>query len=105
MSGKPQLTSANIYTGTQMASVPLLSSTQNWNRIWLDLFDDLHDVLVLEHVLFPDFLGPVLCGGAPHQGIFELPDHAAVDLVAKVFHAAVLLGQHHGLVVVWQPAL
>ena len=70
-----------------------------------DPFDDLDHVLVLQHVLLPDPLRPVLGRRAPDQRVLELLQQAAVDPVAEVLDRRVLFRQDDGLVPVGELAL
>ena len=48
------------------------------------LFDELNDILVLEQVVFANFLRVVLDGRTPHQRVLELLHNALVNAVAEV---------------------
>ncbi len=71
----------------------------------LHLLHDLDNVLVLQHVLLADALGPMLGTRAPHQRILELLDHGLVELVAEVLDRAPVARHDHGILPVRQPPL
>ena len=50
----------------------------------LNLFDNLHYILVLEHVLLAHPLRAMLCRLPPNHCILEVLDKVLVDLVAKI---------------------
>ena len=70
-----------------------------------DPLHNLHHVLVLQHVLLPDPLRPVLGRRAPDQRVLELLEQSAMDPVAKVLYRRVLFRQDDGLVPVGELAL
>ena len=47
------------------------------------LLDELHDVLVVEHVSLADDARVVLDARAPHERVLELAQQRAVDAVAE----------------------
>lgn len=71
----------------------------------LNALDNLHDVFVLKDVVFADTLGPVLAGGAVHEGVLEVLHDELVDPVTEVLHGAPASLQHHGVFKVRQLSL
>ena len=62
----------------------------------LDGLDDLDDILVVEEVVPAHSLGLELDAGAPHHGVLQLRENAAVDLVTEVLH-----GTSGGFMIIW----
>ena len=67
--------------------------------IYSDVFDDLYNVLVVQHVLNAHHLGVVLSGGSPHERVFELLHETLMYRHAEVVDGRVRLDDHGSLVV------
>ena len=66
----------------------------------LDSLDNLHHVLVMQHVLLAHPLRLVLHGGPPHQGVLQVLQDAPMNLVTKILNRALFVLQHNrGLVI------
>ena len=53
---------------------------------FLNSLDNLDDILVIKLMVFSNFLGLMLDGGAPHQRVLHLLDDRTMNLVTKVLN-------------------
>jgi hypothetical protein len=71
----------------------------------LDRLDNLHNILIVQHMVFADPHRLELGAGAPHHRVLQLVDDGPVDLVAEVLHSDLAAGQDYRLLIVGQLAL
>lgn len=67
--------------------IPLLATNQAGSR-GLDALHNLHDVFILQNVVFTHALGAVLAGSAIHKCMLEILHDELVDSVAEVLYCA-----------------
>ena len=66
----------------------------------LNLFDNLHNILIVQNMVLANFLRLVLDAGSPDQRILELLHDTLVYPVAEVLQTPSVLRQHNRIIVI-----